>query len=317
MLAGLKDIAFRAARSADEALGQIHFDLGHDYRDTTILAGSARGGTTWVAELINFDNSYRLIFEAISHEHDASGRAFMWGRYLRDDDDNPLFLDPVKRIVSGRSRRGYSDRFNRQLFPRKRLMKEIGENLLLHWLHVHFPEIPIVLLLRHPCGVVSSRLRNGWDRSNQIAGMLKQEQLVTDFLLPFKEKMENATTLETHFMHWCVETLVPLRKFRRGEIHLAFYENFCVQPEQELKRLFDFLKRTFDDRVVQVLERPSKQTRLRKTAEARPVFDSWGRHFSNDELRKAQDVLRLFGLDALYLPNGMPNAEAAYALLNN
>jgi Sulfotransferase domain len=317
MLAELKEMAFKAARSADEALGQIHFDLGHDYKDTTILAGSARGGTTWIAELINFDNSYRLIFEAISHERDSTGKTYMWGRYLRTKDEDPHFLEPVRKIVSGRSRQGYSDRFNRQLFPRRRLMKEIGENLLLHWLHVHFPEIPIALLLRHPCGVAASRVRNGWDRPNEVAGFLKQEPLMKDFLSPFRSDMENATFFESNVMHWCVETLVPLKQFRPGEIHLAFYENFCVEPEREVSRLFEFLGRPLDGRISRVLDRPSKQTRLRKSNETRPSFDSWRRHLTDDEIRTASDVLRRFGLGSLYRADGMPDMDAAFKMLQS
>jgi hypothetical protein len=33
---------------------------------------------------------------------------------------------------------------------------------------------------------------------------------------------------------WCIENYVPLKQFKRGEIHLAFYESFCERPESEL-----------------------------------------------------------------------------------
>jgi len=33
------------------------------YKKTVLLAGTARSGTTWVQEMINFDGSYRVLFE--------------------------------------------------------------------------------------------------------------------------------------------------------------------------------------------------------------------------------------------------------------
>ena len=40
----------------------IHVDT-HDYRKTIFLAGSARSGTTWLQEIVNFNNDYRVLFE--------------------------------------------------------------------------------------------------------------------------------------------------------------------------------------------------------------------------------------------------------------
>jgi hypothetical protein len=305
----LRSTIIRKLKLAYEtALGQLYIDLGHDHRDTVLLAGSGRSGTTWVAEMINFDNSYRLIFEPLRA---GQFKPFHGRRYLRSGEKNPILADLFRTIVDGEFRSLLADRYNRQPFPRKRLVKEIIINLSLAWLHRQFPDIPIILLIRHPYAVLASRLRLGWNYS--LRPFLMQESLVADFLSPFKADMETVTSaLDVHLYHWCIETLVPLKQLRPGEVHLAFYEDFCEQPRHELERLFAFLGKNTTDRLFRRVNRPSSQTWGRsplRSARLAGLRDN----FSSKQLQRTDAVLREFGLDVLYDRNGEPNHAAALA----
>jgi hypothetical protein len=46
--------------------------------------------------------------------------------------------------------------------------------------------MPIILLLRHPCAVVASRLALGW--KDNLFETMEQEDLVEDFLLPMETR---------------------------------------------------------------------------------------------------------------------------------
>jgi len=310
-----KQTFFQKARGALEGVrGQLYIDANQDYRNTVFLAGSARGGTTWVAELINFDNSYRLIFEPLRV---PLCRPFYFSRYLRPGDDDPTFVDPMRLVVSGRLRHAWPDRYNRQALPRKRLVKEITANLLLGWLHSQYPEMPIILLLRHPCAILNSQQRLGW-KIGGVEGYLKQEALMSDFLLPLRRDMERASPVEGFFFRWCINTIVPLKQFRFGEIHLAFFENFCAQPRPEFARLFNFLQRGQDERVFKVLDRPSSQAwrGKEKLPSRQALVDGWREQLPHQTVSIARSVMRLFGLDSLYGEDGLPNVEEALKLFS-
>jgi len=150
MLTTLKETAFSIKEALGTGLGQLYVDTAGGLENTIFLAGSGRSGTTWIAELMNFDNSYRFIFEPLHINRVPLAKPFGWRRYLRPDDDNPELLDSMKTILGGRFRNSWTDHFNRCWIPKKRLVKEIRANLLLGWLHKHFPQVRIVLLLRHP-----------------------------------------------------------------------------------------------------------------------------------------------------------------------
>lgn len=60
---------------------------------------------------------------------------------------------------------------------------------------------------------------------------------------------------------WCIENYIPLKQFQLGELHLVFYENLVRCPENEIKRLFEFLDRPLYQSVLKKLNRPSAQAR--------------------------------------------------------
>jgi Sulfotransferase family len=290
-------------------LGTLHVDLG-DHRSSVFLAGSGRSGTTWVAEVINHRNGYRLVFEPFHPGRVDICGGFRRKQYLRPDDRREEYLGPARTILTGGLRSPWTDRFNRKLVARRRLIKEIRANLLLGWMGENFPGMPIVLLLRHPCAVVASRLALGW-RDN-LSETMEQEELVEDFLLPVEAEIRDARgAFERHVFSWCIENYVPLMQFGAGEIHLSFYENFLVHPEDEVRRLLAFVGEDLDGRVWRALSRPSPLSRR----EMSPSVDAWRRSVSDSQLERAMEILGLFGLDRVYGEGAMPDPSGAHAMM--
>jgi hypothetical protein len=303
----------RGGRSAgaplSRLLGTLHVDLG-DHRSSVFLAGSGRSGTTWVAEVINHRNDYRLVFEPFHPGRVGICAGFRRKQYLRPDDRREEYLGPARRILTGGLRGFWTDRFNRKLVARRRLIKDIRANLLLGWMGENFPGMPIVLLLRHPCAVAASRLALGW-RDN-LSETMEQEDLVEDFLIPVEAEIRGARgAFERHVFSWCIENYVPLRQFGPGEIHLAFYESFLVHPEEEVGRLFAYLGEDLDGLVWRALGRPSPLSR----EDGSPSVDAWRRSVTDAQLERVVEILGLFGLEGVYGEGAMPDPSAAHALM--
>lgn len=298
-----------AGPSLRRLLGGLDLAVG-DHTKTIFLAGSGRSGTTWLSGLLNHDAAYREIFEPFHPGKVADFRPFKSKQYLRPADRRDAFLEPARKAVTGRLRSGWSDRGG-ALLARRRLVKEIRANLLLGWLAENFPGMPIVLLMRHPCAVVSSRLALGW-RDN-LEETISQRELVEDHLLPVEGRMRAARDpFERHLFLWCIDNYVPLRQFPPGAIHLFFYENLVLEPEPELRRLFRFVGRDYDDRVFAKLGRPSRTSRRGVGV---PPVDGWRGRVGEERLEKAAEILNLFGLDAIYGPGPVPDPAGALALM--
>jgi Sulfotransferase family len=291
-------------------LGTLHVDLG-DHRDSVFLAGSGRSGTTWVSGIIDHRNEYRLIFEPFHPYKVRVCKDFRRKQYLRPDDRREAYLGAARRILTGKLRSPWTDRFNTKLLARRRLIKDIRANLLLGWMRANFPGMPIVLLMRHPCAVAASRLALGW-RDN-LSETMEQEELVEDFLLPVETEIRGARgAFERHVFSWCIENYVPLRQFEPGEIHVAFYEGLLAHPEDEVGRLFAFLGGGSDGRVYRALRRPSPLSRRGESTS----LDGWRRSVSDSQLQRAVEILGLFGLERVYGERSMPYPSGARALMS-
>lgn len=298
----------RLRRAGERVLGSLHVTLDSDYRNSVFLAGSGRSGTTWLSEIVNHRNEYRYIFEPFYPDRVDLCKNFRRKQYLRPDDRREEFLGPARKILSGRLRNRWTDRFNRKLVVRRRLIKDIRANLLIGWLSANFPGTPLILMLRHPCAVTDSRLKLGW--KDVLEDTMEQSDLVEDHLSPFEEEIRGARTpFERSVFLWCIENYVPLRQLRPGAYHLVFYENLCVEPEKEIHRLFAFLGKDYDEDAIRVVKRPSALSREESAVltGGRSV-DSWKNSVGGPQLERAMDILSLFGLDQIYGEDPMPHS---------
>ena len=293
-------------------LGGLYVDLAKgDHRRTVFLAGTGRSGTTWLGGLVNHDRRYRNVFEPFHPGKVEEFRGFRGKQYLRPGDTRQEFLAPARRVLSGELRNSWTDRGG-ALVARWRLVKEIRANLLLGWLAENFPGMPLVLLLRHPAAVVSSRLALGWrDNLDETMG---QEELVEDHLLPMEGQILAARDpFERHLFLWCIDNYVPLKQFQPGGLHLCFYENLLLDPEAELRRLFTALNRSFDGKVLSQLDRSSPTGR--RGAPVDRSVDGWRRGMTGRRLERTLGILGLFGLDRVYGEGPLPDPSGALALM--
>jgi sulfotransferase family protein len=309
--------------------GRLHtrryLDLNRDYKNSIFLAGSARSGTTWVSDIINYKNEYRFVFEPFHPSKVRICKGFKPKQYLRPEDRREEFLLPARTILSGGLRSTWTDHSNERFLSWRRLIKDIRANLMLGWIHANFPGMPIILLLRHPCAVASSKtrlrrirhptLRRRW--MPRLNDYLSQSDLVEDFLEPFVEEMRSARDdFERDIFSWCVENYVPLKQFGPGEMHLTYYERLCEDPNDELGRLGTFLGRSFDNSVLERVNRPSKLSRPKSAIlSGESLVADWRKVVTDAQLERAVEILGLFGLDEIYSEEPMPNTGGARTLM--
>jgi hypothetical protein len=284
------------------------------------VAGSSRSGTTWLVDVLNYRNDFRYVHEPLGPGQLASMGHYRSGQYLRPDNNTPTYLEPMRAVLGGHVRGRALDRYNRKLVATKRLVKDVDANLLLKWLHLSFPGMPIVMALRHPCGVMTSRLANFVSADAGFAPrldrFLAQEELVADWLEPFADTITGAhSALDQQILWWCIENYVPLSQFAAGEIHIVWYERLVAEPYDELGRLSEFLSMPFKPDVHAKMRRYSLTTGPFSPLHAgRSPMNSWTRNWSHDEVRRVMQILSRFGLDEIYTDNPMPRVEGIAAL---
>jgi Sulfotransferase family len=311
----------RAPRRLLREIGsRFCLDLGGDHRSAIFVAGSGRSGTSWLAELINHRNEYHYVFEPFHPPEGDTPNPFLPGvpacrhfghyRYLRPEATDLRFLQPAAAVLAGRERSRWSERFNKRLIATRRIIKDIKANLILKWLSVNFPGMPIIFILRHPCAVVASRKSLTWDVHWDLvtSQLLRQPELLDDFMRPFLSLFQRAETyVEKQVLLWCLDNYVPLKQFTPDQIHVVFYENLIAHPQEEIPRLFAFLTKPLDDSIYAAMRTPSLLSDW-----SSPVLhgasrtNAWRTRLSASDFGRAMRILRVFGLDAIYSDDPMP-----------
>lgn len=279
-----------------------------DMRRSILVAGTARSGTTWLADLIASQISCRIMFEPFNPELVNEYSGFHYFHYMHPERENQELLAFARKVFTGEIRNRWIDRQNENIFPKYRLIKEIRANLLLKWLHIHFPEVPTIFLFRHPCAVVLSRMQLDWATDRDIEPFLSQPDLVAEHLSDHLDLIRNAKTdEEKHAIIWCVSNLIPLRQFVPGELKIVYYENLCVQPEIEFPAIFEAIGHGYGHSLVEMLDQPSQTTKVTSAVvTGSNKISQWKSALSQVQIDRILKIVQAFGLDHIYDDSLLP-----------
>ncbi|HEU5304986.1 MAG TPA: sulfotransferase [Gemmatimonadales bacterium] len=289
-------------RAVHAVCGRLYRDANRDPGRSLMVAGTARSGTTWLAEVIASQTKSRIMFEPFHSRLVPAFRAFRYFQYMRPEEPDDELLDYCRQVFTGAIRDRWIDREVEHLRPTNRVIKEIRANLFLKWIRVRFPEMPLVVIVRHPCAVVWSRLQLGWATDGDIEPLLDQSKLVQDFLEDRLDLIRSARTPEEkHAVIWCVSYLVPLTQLAPQDATVVSYERLRTEPSIEVPGLFRAIGLSFRASLFDRLDRPSKTT-----VAASPVMGGgssvgrWARELSPAQVRRILAVVEGFGMGSLY-----------------
>ena len=282
------------------------FETNHQIRNTVFLAGCGRSGTTWLSEILNADGRYRYIFEPFNRQKTSIWSRCHFHQYLPRSASEPELFDIVSRVLSGRVHSRWIDSQNHKFIASRRLVKDTRANLMLGWMRANFPEMPIVLLTRHPLAVTLSRMKLGWGPAMSFQDLAAQPDLMANHLMPYVDLLEKLDDDEfsMQIANWCISHLVPLKELDHSEYCLVRYESLILDPQAELTRAFDYLGLPLapihESRLERASATASRSTRrsLDYEALARP----WMGNLSSEKIAKAERIIEDFGLSSLLTP---------------
>jgi hypothetical protein len=296
-----------SARSTARRITQMSGTLS----EVALVAGSPRSGTTWLAETINHDLSYRYCFEPLElHHRHETFRGFHRLQYCRPAGARPEIETTMSRLLEGQVFTPYSDRFDpRSLASRsdRLLIKCTRMNLTLGWIANQKPEVGLILILRHPLSVLGSRERLSWldwgAGPEDIFDLLAQSDLVADHLNPFVDLIfSRRSQFERQIIMWCVEQMIPRTQMSSKQLHVIRYEDMLANPEPSLRQVFEALGKPWDPSVLERSTMPSKTAWNGNgfAQDPRQHSDRWKTQFSPEQRSTAAWLMEQFGLLDLY-----------------
>lgn len=276
------------------------------------LIGDGRSGTSWLADLINFDSSYQYLFEPVHPYRNPVMRDYGLFPFRHPDEQDVDLERVVKAIFSARVFTPDSRVAETQaLCPEKLLVKDIFAHLMVKWAANKIDGLKIVVLVRHPFAVaVSKRKFSSAIWKTDVASLYEKKDLLIYLPDAVSESLEQLQSFfEIQVANWSVIHSVLFQQFQEDDYLLLFYENLCHHPERELARVMRFLGRD-EQAVMKALTRIDNVSKFTTKDDfrkrGRKNVTAWIDELSEEDLEGGMRILRQFSLDKLYDNQQLP-----------
>ncbi|MFM9913831.1 MAG: sulfotransferase [Methylophilaceae bacterium] len=272
------------------AYSQFWMDMGGDVKNSVLVAGVARSGTTWLSEVIAAATKSREIFEPFIVRTDGDfalkpsrleGGSFGYMPNYSliipaDEGVASSYYSKVKNILGGHVRSWWTEQGMKPGVYKRRVIKDIRTNLMLGWIAQSWPELKIVYVVRNPISTIQSmmeRSSSGWAFDWDPSYVLQQEEFVREYLAPFKHLLEGDHDYPTRLMlRWCVENHVALTQIKdKANVKIVSYDELVKNPLL-WEEVFTHIDWKFDrDKFSAQANQPSKTAAVVKNGGAKAV----------------------------------------------
>lgn len=290
-------------------LGSINRKQG----DHIVITGSPRSGTTWLAEMINTVPGSGIMWEPLhlGQQKDLAGRGFTWRTFIDPDDRNPEYRQILGDILSGRRMDGHLGKYQSLgslLTTRFWIIKFVRANNMLEYIARNFPTRVPILLVRHPCAVVSSQMHRRTrhqtvTRERTLENWSKGlPEIATQFLARYPEHRTYLESLdnweEILAAVWCMDNMLLSGSSSAYSFIILSYEQLVSEGPEIMRPVMDYLNLEWTDRIAEQFESRSSTTVKGSHVErGKNLLEGWREKLNEREITRILGVVDHFDID--------------------
>lgn len=285
-------------------------------RDTLVVAGAPRSGTTWLAEVLRELPGYKFLNEPLflPNNADAQRADFDWRTHIPPRAENPTAERFFSAVLTGRIPHGplwhyqassSMGRIVEQWANRKLVVKFCRAGRLLHWLCRQFDMRGAVMIIRHPCAVIASQLEHGAWETDQLDRAVDNPEALGK--IPKRLRNEFGTILEAintrlelMTVVWCLDYYIPLIDHAQGNWpwYLTSYEELVLRGAQEMRRILSGLGAEVTEAIQRQLDEASGYASSDLVIEnPEEQLSKWRERLSSEQVDRVLKIVRAFDLD--------------------
>lgn len=268
-----------------------------------IIVGSARSGTSWLAETIAKQHRYRSLFEP-EHEFQTKKGHLLCDRLVSQKETFEAGHAYLKKVFANRVdcnwiAQNSNRKWKRHLWsfiPKKYIIKFVRCNLLAHYMEQEFG-IPVLHIIRNPYDVLHSQQRVKFPWLYDLSRFMEDTNLGALLKKEFNFQLKNNTqysALETLTIRWCIENVVPfqLQQAENENYRLVRYETLRKDVHEFLKICSDFNLKPLEN-IEKEYTKPSSKTHPKSVIRTQGADTP---KFSPAELQTINGILDTFAV---------------------
>ena len=272
----------------------------YELQSTIVISGCPRSGTTWVAEVLRTIPGSTLLYEPLYLRSNPILKeiGFRWQTHFDPEDRLPEAKAYMKNVLEGKvlnpwtlSRANVDTVLNTTTW----IVKFVRANMLLGWMVRHFPIMPPLVIIRHPCAVVSSQLRMGsWAHVTAPAECPEFFARFPQFS-HIRDRVHHLD--EILAVQWCMEYFVVLNEPEPCPWLLVAYEDLVKNPESRFSAIFAHFNQNISPEGYHLIHKDSSTTVKDEFWAVNNRLSAWKKHLKSEQVARILRVLREFDLD--------------------
>ena len=312
----LKKMRRRSARGVQAAAFALNRQLNR-FDDKLFVLGEGRSGTTWLANLLNFDGRYRLMFEPFLTGNFRPAITYSSEYPFPDKPDTGGVQEHIRKVLRGDYISGNANVTSKRLLYQGMLIKDITAQLILDQIFEHAPAMKGVFILRHPFAVASSKSKVFKWPTDPLS-FLSDNNTRRGEIEQFSDQIEKVAAskdpLLIHVLVWCLSHWFAFHSRSLESFALIYYEELVVSPETELPRLFERLniRERYDENKQSVAKKLSEKShvtfRNNVIAASKKGQAVWDDEWDKDKIDSGLELLERFGFSERYSDRFSPLA---------
>lgn len=281
-------------------------------RKDILVTGSHRSGSTWIGRVIAASPGVNYIHEPFNiHVHRNDTIFKYWFEYVPRRPDASQqdakdyiskylhinFSDGLKKIFeAGNLNKRYSilKEFSKQKISNRQLIKDPIAVMSAEWMAKEF-DLDAVVISRHPAAFAASLKVKNW--AFDFNHFLKQDDLMKDYLYPFREDMEAQVKkpgdiIDQAILLWnCIYHVVQVyqEKYSSQWIFVR-HEDLSTNPVEEFHKLFKQLGLVWNRKVEKFI---FSSTQVVQSSEyhlsAKENIFSWKKRLTPSEISRIKE----------------------------
>jgi len=285
-----------------------HGDIGSHI----IISGIYRGGTTWLAEILNRITGYPVIWEPLHRKisPEIIKLRLDWKISVPENDpaaDIKAYLDQVlagkilsRPLIKLTDLKAISAS-DHLIFKFCRL------NMLLPWFMKNYPRARVIYLVRNPYAVVASQLEHpAWSKDfNFDFSFPVPSGKYCSYFEPYKPYLDSLTTkAERLAADWSLDISHVQNSGilqHSDRVLLIYYENLLLQPEETIQQILSFYElEHISTANIQYTLKSFSSLENSSTIDPDTQINKWESKLSREEIEKIYAVTKHFGVSDIY-----------------
>jgi hypothetical protein len=275
-----------------------------------IIFSEARGGSTWIMNILQKNFNSISVFEPLSYNESARNiyrkTKFSFPLYFGEKGSDLVLKNFLDLTLQGKETNSRTLQFNtvkELLVGEKMIVKMINVNLIAPWLADNFKlNYKPLYVVRHPLAIHSSREKYSGQsekkKNERNLGKYNRKRLVSDShpYNNYLDELDGATTKFSRYVtEWCIRNKDFVQGKYNDKYQTVYYEDMVLNPQQILKQIE---KEWSLEKSLSSTSKESGTTAIgERVLSGEKQLSKWRDYFSEEEKENAQEILDHFDIE--------------------